>query len=154
MFKNFKRLFLRTIGQFIPSDLFSYRIPVSVKGICFINGEIILLKNERGSWDLPGGKLKRNESIDECLIRELEEELSITVEVKELLSLSLTRVMNMINVLVPIYYCTTNDKANQLKISQEHFDIGTFSIDALKEIDLPISYLNSIYKAYEIESQI
>jgi 8-oxo-dGTP pyrophosphatase MutT (NUDIX family) len=154
MARSLKKLFLKTVGQFIPSDIFSYRIPVSVKGVCFINGEIILLKDERGNWDLPGGKLKRREELDKCLVRELQEELSITVEVHSLLSLTRTRVMNIIDVLVPIYYCKTKDEASQLKVSPEHFGIGTFPIDALDDIGLPDPYLQSIQHAYSLDQQL
>ena len=36
----------------------SQRFPVSVKGIVYHNGKIVLLKNERDEWELPGGKLE------------------------------------------------------------------------------------------------
>ena len=102
-----KRLFLKTLGQLIPSDVFAHRFPVSVKGICFIDDKVVLLKNERDEWDLPGGKLKKKEDIKSCLVRELEEELSIQVQPQQLLEVITLSMMNTIEVFIVIYTCLT-----------------------------------------------
>lgn len=52
------------------------------------NKEILLGRRAqepfKGAWDLPGGRMKRTESIKECLARELEEELGVQPEIREL----------------------------------------------------------------------
>jgi 8-oxo-dGTP diphosphatase len=64
--------------------------PVDVSaGIIVQNGQILAcqrLPNERhgSKWEFPGGKRERAESIEECLRRELREELDIEAEVGEL----------------------------------------------------------------------
>ena len=40
------------------------------------------------SWEFPGGKLEDNETLEECLKREIREELSIEIEVGPLVSLN------------------------------------------------------------------
>ena len=38
-------------------------------------------------WAFPGGKIEMNESVEQCLVREMHEELGITVHAKQLLGL-------------------------------------------------------------------
>lgn len=42
-----------------------------MKGIIIDNDHIILLKNERNEWELPGGRLELEETPEECVIREI-----------------------------------------------------------------------------------
>jgi 8-oxo-dGTP diphosphatase len=52
--------------------------------------EILIARRIEGShsgkWEFPGGKLEQDESLEDCLQRELKEELSITVDVANLFS--------------------------------------------------------------------
>lgn len=146
-----KRLFLQTIGKVIPSDVFSHRFPVSVKGICFIENKVILLKNEHQAWDLPGGKLKRGEEITDCLVREIAEELSIPVQVDQLWHATTLNMRNTINVLILIYRCSTNARLKDLRLSAENFGIGAFTLPELTHLNLADEYLTAIQKAYHIE---
>ncbi len=34
-------------------------------------------------WEFPGGKVKENESLENCLIREIKEELNLDIEIRE-----------------------------------------------------------------------
>ncbi|MEL6972668.1 MAG: NUDIX hydrolase [Bacteroidota bacterium] len=121
-----KRLFLKTIGRWILSDWFAHRFPVSVKGIVSIDGRVVLLKNERGEWDLPGGKLGRNEVIEQALQREIQEELGIDVQVGKLLSTFRASLKQQLNVLLVVYECSTDAKWTDLKMSPESFALALF----------------------------
>lgn len=140
-----KRLFLQTIGRFILSDFFAARFPVSVKGICLVDDCVILLKNERGEWDLPGGKLEKGEMLEHALQREIQEELNITVLSTTLLAVFNLLLGNHLNVLVVLYHCRVEALVSDLKISQESFELGIFTRAELPNIKLNSVYLQHIY---------
>ncbi|GGV69942.1 hypothetical protein GCM10010277_80480 [Streptomyces longisporoflavus] len=50
--------------------------PVSVKGVALdARGRVLLLKNERGEWELPGGRLEPEDAAPEATVaREISEE--------------------------------------------------------------------------------
>jgi ADP-ribose pyrophosphatase YjhB (NUDIX family) len=45
--------------------------PVSVKGVVVRDSRVLLLKNEREEWELPGGKLELGEEPAACVAREI-----------------------------------------------------------------------------------
>ncbi len=63
-------------------------VPVAA-GIIIKDGKIFIARRSRpgdplaSTWEFPGGKIRPGESPEECLKRELFEELNITVEVRE-----------------------------------------------------------------------
>ena len=148
--KVLQRWYLTTLGKWIPTDVFASKFPVSVKGIIIIDNKVVLLKNERQKWDLPGGKLKKKEQIEECLIREFSEELNASISVKYLLGTENIKVYNLINVLIVIFFCETKASFNDLKISHESFGLGQFSEQEIEQINLPKYYLPLIRKAFEL----
>lgn len=57
-------------------------------GILIENSRILLIKQvlvEQQHWTLPGGALEFNETIEQCLIREMKEETGLDIKVKEML---------------------------------------------------------------------
>ena len=50
------------------------------------DGKVLLARRAEGEklagyWEFPGGKREEDETIDECLVREIREELSLDIEV-------------------------------------------------------------------------
>jgi 8-oxo-dGTP pyrophosphatase MutT (NUDIX family) len=60
--------------------------PTSVKGVLIHRDSVLLLLNERGEWDLPGGRPDPGEDHRAALKREVQEEAGLAVEVGEALS--------------------------------------------------------------------
>jgi len=54
---------------------------ISIKGVLIEDGAVLLLENERGEWELPGGRPEPGEDPVVCLAREFAEELDATIAV-------------------------------------------------------------------------
>jgi len=62
--------------QSLPSPF--YR--VTVKGLVFDErSRLLIIQNSNGNWELPGGGWEHDETFDECLKREVYEELGVNV---------------------------------------------------------------------------
>ena len=119
------------------------RFPGSVKGVLLDDAGVVLLENERREWELPGGKLEVRESPEECLAREIREELSLEVEVGPLIDAFVYEVLPEARVLVLTYGCFA-EGLRGLSHSAEHSAVGLFGLDELEEVDLPGGYEHSI----------
>ena len=56
--------------------------PLSIKGVLLVDDRVVLVKNSRDEWELPGGRAEKGEDHGQTLAREFAEELSISVRVK------------------------------------------------------------------------
>jgi len=84
-------------------------------GLVFRVGKLLITQRRPdshlgGLWEFPGGKREANETFEECLVRELREELGIEVEVGELLE-SLTHAYPEKTVVLKFFRCRW--KANE-----------------------------------------
>ena len=63
---------------------------LTVRGICEYNNKILLLKlrsisaHDACKWEIPGGKVKKNEFFDDALKREYMEETGLEIEIDSL----------------------------------------------------------------------
>src|SRR6266576_6398491 len=85
--------------------------PVDVAaGLVFRDGKLLITQRHAeahlgGLWEFPGGKREPHETFEECLIRELREELGIEVTVGELIE-SLTHAYAEKTVHLKFFHCT------------------------------------------------
>ena len=84
MVKTVYRLLLYVISKFIKTDEIADKFPVSLKVLIVDKKKNFILKNERGEWDLPGGKINFSELSKSCLIREVFEETRLKLNNLEL----------------------------------------------------------------------
>jgi ADP-ribose pyrophosphatase YjhB (NUDIX family) len=117
--------------------------PVSIKGVLLEAGRVVLLENERGEWELPGGRVEAGEDPAICLAREFAEELGISVAVKTILDSWLCEVLPAQYVVIVTYGVERLDRA-ALRHSCEHRRLGTFRPDELDGLPMPDGYRRSI----------
>ncbi|MFB9120717.1 NUDIX domain-containing protein [Bergeyella porcorum] len=121
--------------------------PISIKGIVLVNEKIVLLKNEREEWELPGGRIEIGETPEECVVREIDEELNLKCVVDRIVDTWMYTISNQKNVFIVTYLCEklTIDP-NVLKISHEHKELGLFNIEEIEHLNMPLGYKNTIRK--------
>ena len=117
--------------------------PVSVKAVIVDRGRVLLLANDRGEWELPGGRLDPGESETEALVREIDEELGVTALVGPRLAEEPFEVIPGRTVRIVSYGCEI-DRTDGLRISAEHRDLIWAPTGALGDLPIPAVYRRAI----------
>jgi 8-oxo-dGTP pyrophosphatase MutT (NUDIX family) len=126
-----------------PRDNSAYRFPVSVKGIVIRDGKVILVRNERDEWELPGGKLELSESPKECLAREIVEELQLAVDPESMIDAWTYTITAGVHVLVLTYGCVESSRGDPV-LSDEHTELRWFPLAEVDDLRMPNGYKASI----------
>ena len=126
-----------------PRDNDAHRFPVSVKGIVVRHGAVVLMRNRRGEWELPGGKLEPDESPEQCVAREIEEELALDVEPEVLVDSWVYTVAPGTQVLVLTYGCRERT-TREAMLSDEHTRFEWVALDDVAALHMPNGYKSSI----------
>lgn len=120
------------------------RWPVSIKGVVLIDGRVVLVRNERREWELPGGRMERGESPEQCVVREFAEEVAISVRADEVVDVWVYPVVPTSSVLVVTYGCTLVGAAD-LRLGDEHDAVTLADTgDHLDSLPMPEGYRRSI----------
>jgi ribosomal-protein-alanine N-acetyltransferase len=119
--------------------------PVSVKGVLLVGGRVVLLKNSRDEWELPGGRVDAGEDYAQALTREFAEELAIQVAVTRPIDSYPFEVIPGRRVRIVTYGCTLVGEFAP-HVSGEHTEHCLWPVDRLSAIDLPEGYRRSVEK--------
>ncbi len=116
---------------------------VSVKAVLIWLDEVILLRNDRDEWELPGDHLAHDESPEECAERAIEEELGLYATAERLLDTWVYELAGTAPELVISYGCSVN-LPDPLALREEHAEVRLFPVNELDSLPLPAGYAESI----------
>jgi 8-oxo-dGTP pyrophosphatase MutT (NUDIX family) len=119
--------------------------PTSIKGVLLVNGRVLLVKNPRNEWELPGGRGEAGEDHAQTLLREFVEELSLEIAIADPIDSYLFEVIPGRHVFIVTYGCTLAGEF-ALELSDEHTAHCLWPVDRLSELNLPSGYRRSIEK--------
>jgi len=126
--------------------------PISVKGVLIHQDRVLLLLNERGEWDLPGGRPDPGEDHRAALRREVQEEAGLVVEVGAALDEYQFEVLPARFVRILPFLCRLTGGSG-IVLSHEH--LGTCWLplgelgECVRSYPLPTGYLGAIRQAMD-----
>lgn len=124
--------------------------PLSIKGVLIHDGRVLLLLNERGEWDLPGGRPDPGEDHRHALVREMREETGLAVEVGGSLHEHVFEVLPQRFVRIVTYACSLV-RATDVTLSHEHLEVRWVPLNEIGAViagyGLPAGYLCAIRQA-------
>ena len=125
----------------------SPNLPVSVKAALRCGDAWVLVRNDRGEWELPGGRIDPgDESLQAVVRRECLEELGVDVQVGSLIDSYLFEVIAGRRVVIVCFEATAPADATFV-VSDEHDAVGLFAFSELADANLPDGYRAAISKA-------
>lgn len=110
---------------------------LAVSGLIIHENRVLLVKRKeqpgKGYWSLPGGKLELGETMEQALLRELQEELGILIRIQELLG--------VYDAIGPGYHFViacyrAQALCTELRPGSDVLDAGWFSRDQLLKLEL------------------
>lgn len=120
-----------------------HAFPASVKGVCVRDRQVLLLRNERDEWELPGGKLELGEDPVACVGREIAEETGWRVTVGPILDAWQYHIRSDVDVLIVTYGCWV-DADSPVRLSIEHREARLFDHVLVGTLRMPTGYRRSI----------
>jgi 8-oxo-dGTP pyrophosphatase MutT (NUDIX family) len=97
-----------------------------------------------GHWDLPGGHLALHEDVHECLLREIDEETGLAVEIGPMAGMNKMPGGPYVQI---IYFCRLRgDRASVRLRPSEHDHARWVTLDELRAVTPLIPYLEAILR--------
>jgi 8-oxo-dGTP pyrophosphatase MutT (NUDIX family) len=118
--------------------------PVSIKGVVVLDGSVLLLKNDRDEWELPGGRIEVGETPEQCVVREVAEETGVPVTAGPNLDSWMYYIASADkHVFVATYGCRPIGHTVPT-VSDEHRELALFTPGQVEWLPMPAGYQRSI----------
>ncbi|MCR4284142.1 MAG: NUDIX hydrolase [Parcubacteria group bacterium] len=127
---------------------------ITTKAIIYRDGKILFVKDSKGKWELPGGKIDFGEKPEDTLKRELNEELGFN-EVKvggivHAWTFSVESGGADYQFVLLNYECFTDEE--EIKCSDEHVEYKWVLLDEVNDLDMRDGYKDTIKKYRELKN--
>ena len=123
---------------------------ISIKGVVVRSGKVLLLRNEREEWELPGGRIEIGETPEECVAREIHEETRWKVATGPILDTWMYYInVAEKHVFIVTYGCAPTDDTAPV-VSHEHNEVALFTEDQVPGLVMPDGYKRSIATWYRM----
>lgn len=124
------------------------KFSVSIKGVVVRDGQVLLLKNERSEWELPGGRIELDETPEQCVAREIAEETRWRVITGPILDTWMYYIDEAEKHVFIVTYGCYLDGDDEPVLSHEHKEIGLFDEHQVPGLTMPDGYKRSIASWY------
>jgi mutator protein MutT len=119
------------------------RIQVVVVAVILHKGKYLLTRRygprtklTHNKWQFPGGGLEFNETIDQCLKREVMEEVSISVKILKLIPFIHEKILGSWHGVAISFLCKPATNNLKIKLDKEASAYGWYSLDEARKLDL------------------
>lgn len=117
-------------------------VHVSLKGVVVAERRVLLARNHRDEWELPGGRAEAEEEPRATVARELSEETGLSVSVGPRVHQEVFEVLPGRWVVIEAFQCEPRGPLDA-EHSDEHVDVAWFDLEDLPE-NLPGVYRRAI----------
>lgn len=130
-------------------------LKISIKGIICRGDSVLMLKDHKGNWELPGGGIEIGEHPNETLKREFKEELGVdAVRIESLVDVwdfyNETE-QNLHQFIIIVYSCSVN--FSELIFSSEHLDMKWVGLNQVNNVQMRDGYKKSLTKFKNMRSE-
>ncbi|MEH7380201.1 NUDIX domain-containing protein [Bacillus sp. JJ1533] len=112
------------------------KIVVALKGVIVNDGKVLIVQRAKddeiggGTWECVGGKIEFGENLETALLREIKEEVGLSVTVEKILYATTFKTAPTRQVVILTYQCNSTSK--DVVLSNEHSNYKWATKDQLR----------------------